>query len=171
MGPHYDQLAPSIQRFHRLSGQHELHGHVQTAAPESTLAQGLARLLGTPLQETAGPIHFTLNASPQIEVWTRHFPTHTMTSTLSLRGPQVEEHLGPARLRFDLAESGGSLTMTLQHLRFFGLPCPRWLMPRIVAQESGDGTTLHFHVEASLPLIGVVASYRGSLTVPLEVVL
>ena len=44
-------------------------------------------------------------------------------------------------------------------------------MPRSVAQESGDDTTLHFQVQASLPLIGVVASYRGSLTVPLEVML
>lgn len=169
MGNRFSQLAPAIQRFHRLSGEHVLHGWVKTHAPASIAAKLLARLLGTPLDETSGPIRFNLHARPDREAWTRHFPTKTMKSTLSLCGRQVEERLGPARLIFVLVESSGTLVMALNRFRFLGIPCPGWLMPNVVAQESGDGSSLHFHVQATLPIIGVVASYSGHLVIPMEV--
>ena len=36
------------------------------------------------------------------------------------------------------------------------------------AQETGAGDRLQFHIEAAVPLIGVVASYRGYLLLPKE---
>jgi hypothetical protein len=53
-------------------------------------------------------------------------------------------------------------------MRFLGVPCPRWLMPRIVAEETGNEGRLHFRVAAALPLVGVVASYRGHLDLSAE---
>jgi hypothetical protein len=88
-----------------------------------------------------------------------------MTSQLRLVGSSLVENLGAARLTFDLCESGGTLEMRLSGLRFLGVPCPGRLLPLIIAQESGHDRKLHFRVQASLPLIGVVASYRGHLTV------
>jgi hypothetical protein len=38
-------------------------------------------------------------------------------------------------------------------------------MPRVLARETGDHD-LHFHVEAAVPLLGIVASYRGHLALP-----
>jgi hypothetical protein len=169
MGESFGQLAPAIQRFHRLSGEHTLHGWVTTQAPASIAAKLLARLIGTPLKATTGPIRFHLDAHPDREVWRRHFPTQTMESTLRLCDQHIEEHLGPSRLKFVLLESRGSLVMGLDSLRFLGIPCPGWLLPKIVAHESGDDTTLHFNVQATLPIIGVVASYTGHLVIPMEV--
>ncbi|VTU15209.1 hypothetical protein SRS16CHR_01405 [Variovorax sp. SRS16] len=77
----------------------------------------------------------------------------------------VAASLLAARLCFDLREAGGKLEMHLSGLRFLGVPCPRWLLPRLIAEESGDGDRLHFRVRASLPLIGTVTSYHGHLTV------
>ncbi|WP_443083400.1 DUF4166 domain-containing protein [Variovorax sp. PBL-E5] len=73
--------------------------------------------------------------------------------------------MGAARLDFDLREAGGRLEMHLRGLRFLGVPCPRWLLPRLVAEETGDGDRLHFRVRASLPLVGTVTSYRGHLRI------
>ncbi|WP_369124981.1 DUF4166 domain-containing protein, partial [Enterobacter asburiae] len=42
-------------------------------------------------------------------------------------------------------------------------PCPAWLRPAVVAEETGDGDRFHFNVRASVPLLGVVAAYRGYL--------
>jgi hypothetical protein len=64
-----------------------------------------------------------------------------------------------------LSAAGGTLEMRLRSLHFLGIPCPRWLLPRVVAEETGAGDRLHFRVEASLPLIGIVAGYRGHLVV------
>ncbi|HSW19545.1 MAG TPA: DUF4166 domain-containing protein, partial [Ramlibacter sp.] len=66
---------------------------------------------------------------------------------------------------FDLCEVDGRLEMRLEGLRFMGVPCPRWMLPRIIAQETGEGDRFYFRVHASLPVIGAVASYRGHLTI------
>lgn len=168
MGTRYASLAPPLQRFHRMVGHHELHGWVTTQAPASPLARMLAKLLGTPTQAVTGPIRFELKAHTEHEVWTRHFPMRTMTSTLTRDRQHVMEHLGAARLRFALHETEGQLTMRLQKLHFLGLPCPSWLMPTVIAQENGTGNALHFTVTASVPLIGRVADYRGHLDIPME---
>ena len=162
----YGRLAPALRRFHRLSGRHELTGWVETAAPASAPARLLAGLLGTPRRAGQGPLRFVLEASPLEEHWTRHFPSRVMHSRLHLRGGQVVEQFGPLRLAFEVHERQGRFEMHLKRLQMLGLRCPRWLMPAIVAHETGDGDRLCFHVEAALPLLGVVARYQGHLVVP-----
>ena len=167
MGADFSRLAPAVQSFHRLQGRVELHGTVETFAPRSLLARLIARGLGTPVQASAGPIRFELDATPPRESWTRHFPAHTMTSVLELDGAHAVERLGLAHLRFELlAMPDGRLSMKLASMRFAGIPCPRWLMPRIVAQEHGTSNVLNFEVSAALAWGDVVAQYRGHLTLP-----
>lgn len=163
LGTDYAQLPPAVRRFHRLSGRVVLRGHVETRAPPSRLAACLARLLGTPRRDGAGALRFELAASPAAETWTRHFPAQTMCSRMTLEDGRLVERLGPARLSFGLTASPSGLRMRLDGLRFLGIPCPSRWMPRIVAEETGVGDHLHFDVSATLPLVGVVAGYRGHL--------
>lgn len=166
MGDNYSKLASPVQRFHRLTGRHELHGWVVSEPPASPLAKLLAVLLGTPTRASNGLIRFELDAQSSQEVWTRHFPSKTMASTLTREGLGVVEQLGASRLTFDLAAFEGKLVMRLKALRFFGVPCPSWLMPEVVGEESDVNGRLHFRVRASLPFIGLVAGYQGHLVVP-----
>ena len=170
----FARLHPALQRFHALQGHVRLHGQVTTAPPAGIAARLLGRWLGTPLAARTGPVAFVLQAGPQEEHWTRHFPGRTMRSRLRLQADgHVVERLGPARLVFRLHESGGGLAMQLQSLHFFGVPCPGWLRPRVVAEERGtdaaagapgaEGARLHFDVRASVPGMGAVAGYRGWL--------
>jgi hypothetical protein len=152
-----------VQRFHRLAGRVVLQGSVRIEAPPSWLAVALALCLGTPRRATEGALRFELEAQPDAERWTRHFPERTMTSRLRLQDGLIDEQLGAARLRFALAAQAGALHMHLVGLRFFGMPCPRWLLPRITARETGTDDRLHFHVSATLPWIGSVATYSGHL--------
>jgi hypothetical protein len=71
-------------------------------------------------------------------------------------------------LTFELLEAAGALEMRLERLHFLGVRCPLWLMPQVVALESGVADSLNFQVKASLPLIGTVASYSGYLSMPSE---
>jgi Domain of unknown function (DUF4166) len=168
MGESFGRLASPVQRFHRLHGRHTLQGWVETDAPATALARLLARCMGTPADKQSGPILFELDAGLEEETWTRRFPLHTMSSRIRLTAGQVVEHLGLARLTFDLREVEGNLEMRLRRLLFLGIPCPRWLMPRLIATETGDGGQFHFCVQAAVPLLGVVAGYRGTLRVPDE---
>lgn len=166
MGAEFSTLGMAVQRFHRLAGCHELHGWVETMAPRPGLARLLALCLGAPMRASQGPIRFELRAQPDCETWTRFFPTRVMRSTLRRRGREIVESLGVVRLTFALAASERRLEMQLLRLHFLGIPCPAWLAPRIVAQETGGGEQLQFHIEAAVPLVGVVASYRGHLVLP-----
>ena len=163
LGTRYAQLAPAVQAFHRVTGAVTLHGEVETEPPASRLARGLAWCIRTPRTSTRGPIRITLNAAATEETWTRHFPRHTMRSTLSLRQGRITERLGAVRLFFALEAEHGVLRMRLEGLRFLGIPCPAWLRPTVLAEESGDGDRFHFNILASVPLLGVVAAYRGFL--------
>jgi hypothetical protein len=163
MGERYAELPAAVQRFHRLGGYTVLHGWVETLAPASPVARLLAMCLGSPRRASQGPIRFELQADANAESWTRHFPTQSMSSRLQLVDGHIVEHLGATRLQFALTTSEGVLRMALVGLRFLGCPCPRWLMPVVVAQERGDADQLHFEVSASLPKVGIVASYRGHL--------
>ena len=168
MGAEFATLAAAVQRFHRLAGRHELHGWVETTAPTSVLAKVLALGLGTPMRASRGPIRFELHAEPHRETWTRYFPTQAMRSRLHRREREVVESLGVARLSFELCATESCLVMRLRNLHFLGVRCPVWLAPRIVAEESGSGDRLQFRIEAAVPFVGVVASYRGHLVVPKE---
>jgi len=170
LGEGFAALPPALQRFHRLHGRHELHGLVETDAPASFGARLLARCLGTPTRATHGRIRFVLEAAPDLETWTRHFPGRTMRSRMRFGAGHVVEQMGLARLAFALEASGGRLRMRLTGMRFLGIPCPAWLRPQLVAEEAADRSAgrdrLHFRIEARVPGAGQVVGYRGHLWLP-----
>ena len=163
MGDDFLRLPSAVQRFHRLSGTHHFEGWVETHAPATWMARVLATCLGSPQRATQGRIRFELDASGGTETWTRHFPSQTMRSRLTQQGAFVEERLGAATLRFTLHASGPGLSMALRSMGFLGIPCPRWMLPSVVAEEHGDGDRFHFRVLAALPFVGTVAHYEGHL--------
>ena len=168
LGDAFDRLATPIQKFHSFAGYHVFHGEVKIAEPASMLAKLLAIFLGAPLKASQGPIRFELLAEPATESWTRFFPGKTMHSTLTKSGNRIVERLGASRLTFELVEVAGALKMRLEKLHFLGVACPTWLVPTVTARESGGVNTLNFHIQASVPVIGIVASYTGHLNIPRE---
>lgn len=168
MGDAFGRLDARVQQFHTFVGRHEFFGEVQVGAPGSGLAKVLAVFLGAPLESAQGPIRFELLAQPGIETWTRFFPAKTMRSTLTKEGGRITERLGASRLTFELLEIDGALEMRLDKLRFLGVPCPGWLLPQVIARETGAGHNLHFQIQASVPFLGMVASYTGYLEMPRE---
>ena len=52
MGGEFDNLAPAVQRFHRLASTHELHGEVDVGAPAAVLPRLLALCMGMPRTAT-----------------------------------------------------------------------------------------------------------------------
>ncbi len=168
MGDAFDRLAEPVRRFHSLAGRHELHGWVDVRAPASWMARLLAICLGAPTRSAQGPIRFELRAEPGVETWTRFFPNKTMGSVLKKNGSRVTEKLGASRLAFELVEVAGALEMRLETLHFWGVPCPRWLMPEITARETGEAQRLNFLVQATVPVLGLVVSYSGYLALGKE---
>ena len=163
MGAAFSELSPAVHEFHSSMGRVAFDGWAETAAPQTRAARWIARRLGTPQQQGRHAIRFELDARPDAESWTRYFPGRTMRSRMGLHGGDLVEQLGPLRLHFTLTAEAGALVMRLRRVCCFGVPCPRWLMPRVHAVEMGVGHQLHFDVRGGLPGIGTVAAYRGHL--------
>jgi hypothetical protein len=166
MGSDFLQLPPAVQQFHSLQGNSLLNGWVEVQAPGTFVARCLARCLGAPLTDEQGPLRFELETDGASERWVRHFPRKTMQSRLENVSGRIVEQLGAARLTFALRATSERLQMQLVSLRFLGVPCPRWLLPAVVAEETATLGRLHFRVQASMRLVGMVASYRGYLNLP-----
>jgi hypothetical protein len=163
MGAAFSELSPAVREFHGCAGRIAFDGRAETAAPQTRVARWIARRLGTPHLQGRHAIRFELDARPDAETWTRYFPGRTMRSRMGLHRGDLVEQLGPLRLHFSLTAQEGALVMQLRRVRCFGVPCPRWLMPRVHAVETGVGHELHFDVRGGLPGIGTVAAYRGHL--------
>lgn len=166
LGADFHLLPAPLQEFHALQGNHVLNGWVEVSAPATFTARCLARCLGAPLTRERGPIRFELKASSASEQWVRHFPGKIMQSRLGTASGRIVEYLGAARLTFLLRGSTERLEMQLVRLHFLGVPCPHWLIPGVVAEESATAGRLHFRVEASVRFIGMVAGYEGYLELP-----
>lgn len=106
---------------------------------------------------------FSMDANPQREIWTRHFPSRRMRSVLFADGDELVEKLGLFCLRFTLEPADGRLRMKLRRITAFGVPCPRWLFPDVFAEEHGEGQRFHFEIHMTMPFAGRVVRYRGYL--------
>ncbi len=168
LGSDFERLPPLVRRFHALSGHTQLDGWVTVAAPAGFWARGLAWCLGAPQQAASGALRFELLASPMAETWIRHFPGRTMRSDMRVVNGRLQERLGAVQLTFELQATPAQLSMQLVQLRCLGLPCPRWLMPQVLAVETEAQGRFHFEVHAALPWVGTVASYRGHLDLKAE---
>jgi hypothetical protein len=101
------------------------------------------------------------------ETWTRIYPGVTMRS--NLRNPdsathQLDEILGPLSIRLQWKPTELGLQLRTISARIFGCPLPNFLRPRSNASETvGDDGQFHFDVPITLPLIGTIVHYKGSL--------
>lgn len=167
LGQAFEQLPDAVQRFHSLTGRHQLQGEVTVTGPEGRLGQCLGAILRFPTPGATQAFAFTLDATAEQERWQRHYPSRTMSSVLRTEGAWLVEQLGPVQLWFQLEASPQRLSMRLLRMTCLGLPVPRRFMPSIRAIETGDQNRLHFDVAAWLPANTLVVAYRGHVELPI----
>lgn len=163
LGTQFDNLPPRLKSFHDALGKTAYAGEAEVEGPRGFLATILAILIGAPSRSGRGTIQFILEATSRQEHWTRIFAGKTMRSTLRPDGLWLVERLGAAKAHLALSIDGSYLRMKLVRLTMLGIPCPQWLMPRVVADECQRDDRLYFIVEAEVPFAGRVIAYRGYL--------
>ena len=163
LGAESDKLPRTIRELHSHHGTVDYIGEAIVLAPQNILAKGIAFLLGAPKRAGIGPIRFQRVATVGEERWIRYFSTCTMTSTMKIAGGVLIETLGMSKLHFELVATDKMLQMRLTRMLFCGIPCPAWLRPRIVAEETETDHRFCFNVEARVLFAGRVVGYHGFL--------
>lgn len=163
LGQDFQLLAAELQCFHSMQGRVELSGRCTVKGPHNAAGRVMGAMLALPKTTAETPFRFELDAGTAQETWRRHFPGRLMVSNMRAGAGVLVERFGPVKFHFRLQADQGRLNMLLQSVTVFGIPAPKFMMPTVMAQETGAQGKLHFSVAAHLPLIGLLADYRGYL--------
>ncbi len=160
------KLPASVRASHREGPVARFSGTARVTGA-STLGWLAARLFGFPREAAAAPVKMkkTLLA-PGHEVWDRSIGGSRFRSEIRYASPgRVTEKFGPFTFTLALAVKDGRHVMAITGWRMGWLPLPAILAPRSVALEAAaeDGSFL-FDVPISVPLLGRLTHYKGSLT-------
>ncbi len=163
LGASFTRLGARIRDVHDGRSQC-LQGTASVTRGRSLLARAICRLASLPHVQTDGPVRVDLDVATDGETWTRRFgDSAPMRSVLRACGGLLAEQLGPLQLRFRLREAGGNMEWLLESVRLLGIPAPRaWLQQTTARCTQREGRYC-FEVNVTLPFVGHVVGYRGSV--------
>jgi hypothetical protein len=167
LGGAYEKIPPPTRRLHRGRPAVIADGEVRVTGAAGAVGAAFARVFGFPPQAEQVPVRVIIESVEGRERWTRFFGDRPMRSVMRAVGENlIEERFGPVAVIMRLEARVDGLDMLPQSARIGPLPLPRFLRPRIRAEERVDELGRHrFDVEIGLPVIGRLVAYTGYLRV------
>jgi hypothetical protein len=167
LGAAYDTLAAPLRDVHDIAASRAFRGEADVTRGGGRLARLVARITGFPPAGERVPVTVTLTRSGSRELWQRDFAGHRFASVQVLGSGAGEgllvERFGPLAFAMAVVVEDGRLRLIQRRWSAFGIPMPRWLLPRGEAYEHDAGGRFNFHVDVVLPFVGPVVGYRGWL--------
>lgn len=167
----WHNLDQAIQIFHGEEKSTRAIGLFRVRHGNNSIARLLARLSQLPAAGESVAVQLLVSQQQGGEEWKRVFADQQLISFQSKRRDGLlAERIGALEIWFELKVIEGALVyhqrgaaLCLWSLLCFSLPS--WLSPRIFASETAtvDGQVYVF-VKASLPLLGLVIAYEGTIT-------
>lgn len=164
-------LPERVRSFHTGDSPFKATGCLRVRHGTCRPARFCAWLARLPTPGDAITVCLTVQSSvPGAEHWQRSFGGQPLLSYQSARADGILiEDWGLLELRFQLAVQDGALlyiprgaALRVGPLR---IPLPRIVAPAITASErvSGSESGIQIRVEASMPLVGVLMTYEGTV--------
>jgi len=167
LGSAFSTLPLRLRELHGSSAPREWTGFADVRRGRGPAAAILAALFGFPHTASKVPVTVTFSPEGDAERWVRNFNGKRFSSVQSV-GTGRDEHLvveqfGPARFALALVAESGRLALIPRRWSIFGIPMPNFLLPTGESCETEQGGQFCFDVEISMPLIGRIVAYRGTL--------
>ena len=166
----FDALPPSLKRFHSDAGEPVWSGKADIKSGKGILPKIIAKLFGFPSGGTEVPVTVTVDRKLDLkdqksEHWIRNFAGKRFSSILKTRGDgRFTEQFGPFVFEIDLVTEGGKIKMPLSGWKLGPIPLPLFLAPQSTTVEyEDDQKRFNFDVRITLPVIGLLAHYKGWL--------
>jgi hypothetical protein len=153
-----------VYALHSKSGLQRYRGEVEVTRGAHWLARLCSRATRLPPAGKGG-VEVEIEAIDGAERWTRHIGGHAMRSRLWEQDGLLCERLGLVRFGFRLTVEQDVIVWRVERVRALGLPLPAAWFGRVLAHESEVDGRYRFDVAAALPVIGLLAHYRGWLHV------
>ncbi|MGJ8563664.1 MAG: DUF4166 domain-containing protein [Alphaproteobacteria bacterium] len=169
LGPVFEDLPPSLKVLHSGHAQTVWNGQATTRYDKNILAGLIRKSLKIHTSMGKVPITVTISAAPSCEKWERSFDGKGFKSQLSAgKGRNARlmiERFGPLSVAMAIVKKGDELHFIPRRWFILGCPMPKALLPRGTSFEYEKDGIFHFDVEIRVPLAGVIAAYKGSLTI------
>lgn len=167
LGSAFATLPQRLQELHGHSGTRQWTGFAEIRRGQGLMAGLVAALVGFPKAAPHIPVTVTFSSEGGAERWVRDFGGKRFSSVQSA-GTNRDEHLlverfGPAKFALALVVEGDRLVMIPRQWAFLGIPMPNILLPSGVSFETERNGYFYFDIEISMPMIGRIVAYRGTL--------
>jgi hypothetical protein len=167
LGSAFTALPPRLQELHGRAAPRHWSGRATVKRGRGPVAALIAALVGFPKVASQVPVTVTFSPENGAERWVRNFGGKSFTSVQSAGKGKDEylliERFGPAAFALALVVEGGQLFLVPRRWAFMGIPMPRFLLPTGQSCETERDGHFCFDVEISMPFIGLIVAYKGSL--------
>ena len=168
LGAAYETLPAPIRDLHDLERRAEWRGVADVRRGGNPLARLLARMLSFPKAGQDVPVTVRFEAKEGMERWERDFDGKRFHSLQSMgegrNAHLMVERFGPIAVALALVVKDDRLYLIPRRWSFLGVPMPGFLLPAGTSFEHAENGQFHFDVEMRVPLIGLIAGYRGTLS-------
>ncbi len=168
----YRLLPGALRAFHDQNAPPVWRGKADIDASTSVAGRFLRVLFGFPPSGRNVPVTVTVDRYGEGETWTRNFDGKRFASRLAYEGSSfVSERFGPFRILLRLSARGGEIQIPVIGWQVGRIKLPLFLAPKSETREFvGDDGRFHFDVAIRVPLVGLLAHYRGWLVPKMAVV-
>jgi NAD(P)-dependent dehydrogenase (short-subunit alcohol dehydrogenase family) len=163
IGSDWSRMPKAVRLMHDRVADGAATGTADVSRGSGILVTAICRIIGFPNAGHAVPVKVAFTVEDGTETWTRDFGGARFVSRLTRSKGLIEERFGPLRFRFRLDADEKGLAMLPTDWRLWHMPLPRFLMPTGVATEKDVDGRFGFDVPITLPIIGRVVHYVGTL--------
>jgi hypothetical protein len=167
LGNAWIDLPEPVRTMHDFAAARVVEGRATVQRGTNFLSRLVGVLFGFPSAGCDVPVRVTFASKGGRELWTREFAGRPFSSLQEEGRGRFErllcESFGPFAFGLALVVDRKKLKLIPRRWSAFGIPMPRAWVPSGEAYETADDGRFNFHVEISLPLVGLIVRYRGWL--------
>ncbi len=165
IGAAFADLPQALQDFHAVDDTVFYRGRVEVTHG-GRLARMVAKSGGMPVRSGEMPFSFRATRDGQVEIWERNFDGHVTRSKQWLHAPGViAEQVGTSLFLLTPQVMDGGLHIPITGAKGFGVPLPRAVLRSCAGVETvTEAGAIAFDVHATVPGLGLVIRYKGTLT-------
>jgi len=162
-GPAFEELTPSIRRFHDARGTIEVSGTFDLKRGDSALGNWLTDRAQFPGSQNGLPVSLVVEPTATGEIWYRKFAGTVIQSAQFESYGLLAERFGPLVIYLQPRVVAGALEITDVRSTLFGVPLPPFATPRVWARGVDGGAGIDVAVRISCSPLGGLVEYAGTV--------
>ncbi len=159
LGPEFEQLSPTLQKFHDEDNTAE--GVFTVTHDTRLISKVLIPFLRLPKPGIDLNMNLDVSVQAQEETWTRFLGPSKLVSHQSNENGLLKEQTGPLTFRFRVSVIDGGMEFTQLSCAFLGVPLPRIFSPRVNAKITPTEVGWSVLVVISFGNINAICQYEG----------